>query len=186
MSAEGMSWGCVTGRFQPLHRQHVELFSRAAEQHDGLVVAITNPDPTSMRPEEASAHRHLAEANPFSYFERARMIQVAIGSEVHGRPVTIVPFDLMKPEVWHGYVPVEAVQYVRRRGPWEEEKAARLRAAGYRVVRVEPSAGPDVSATAVRQLLRESPSAPLDDVPPSVAAVLPALVARWHRDAARP
>ena len=36
--------GCVTGRFQPVHEQHLELFGIALAECAHQIVAVTNPD----------------------------------------------------------------------------------------------------------------------------------------------
>ena len=36
---------CVTGRFQPVHHQHLDLFEIALREAGYLIVAVTNPEP---------------------------------------------------------------------------------------------------------------------------------------------
>ena len=150
---------CVTGRFQPVHADHLRLFRLALVACSRLVVAVTNPDPGTRRPESASAHRHLDEANPFTYFERLELLTAALGSsegvgpEIAAR-VRIVPFDLGRPDHWPHYVPFSAVQYIGVYGPWEREKSRRLAAAGYRVVEVAGDERTRRTSTAIRQALR--------------------------------
>ncbi len=146
---------CVTGRFQPVHADHLRLFLRALADGDRLLVAVTNPDPGARRPEPASEHRHRAEANPFTYFERLELLTAALAGEgVAPERVRVVPFDLGRPEHWPGYVPLRAVQYVGVHGPWEQEKVRRLRAVGYAVVEVAGESGERRSSSAVRAALR--------------------------------
>src|ERR1700758_3300621 len=95
---------CVTGRFQPVHRQHLELFLEALATSDRLIVAITNPDPGARQPRAESAHRHLPESNPFTFWERLRMVRAALaGAGVTDDSVDVVPFPLHRPEVWPHY-----------------------------------------------------------------------------------
>jgi nicotinamide-nucleotide adenylyltransferase len=141
---------CVTGRFQPVHDDHLRLFRIALAERGRLIVGVTNPDPASRRPEPASAHRHLPESNPFTFAERVELIVAALGAD----EARFVPFDLARPEGWARAVPLGAVQYVGRHGPWEAEKARRLAAAGYRVVEVEPPPGARRSGTAIREAMR--------------------------------
>ena len=65
----------VTGRFQPVHHQHLELFALALAEHDHLVVAVTNPDSGARHEAATSTHRHTDAANPFTYFERLRLLR---------------------------------------------------------------------------------------------------------------
>lgn len=154
---------CVTGRFQPVHQDHLALFRVALAAGGRLIVAVTNPDPGARRQEAASEHRHRAHANPFTFLERLELLMAALGAEEElGRDgaaqVRIVPFDLTRPEHWSHYVPLSAVQYVGVHGPWEQDKADRLAAAGYRVVQV-PGHHPQPrrSSTAIRAAMRTGP-----------------------------
>lgn len=170
--------GCVTGRFQPLHRQHVELFGIALSRCDRLVVAITNPDPGSRRPEASSAHRHREDANPLTYYERAVLVGAALAEEGWaGRAVT-VPFDLTRPEHWPAYVPLGARHFVRAFSGWEREKAARLAAAGYPVTVLDGDPAQKLSATLVRELLATGDDRWVEHVPPATVELLRAFLPR--------
>lgn len=162
---------CVTGRFQPVHRQHVELFEIALRDADHLVVAITNPDAGARRVETASAHRHLAESNPFSYFERARMIAAALRQAGLTDRTTIVPFDLTRPQSWSEYVPLHARQVVRAYSEWERHKARALGDAGYAVTLLDGQPATKISATDIRARLLDGASC-ADLVPDAVARML--------------
>jgi|tagenome__1003787_1003787.scaffolds.fasta_scaffold20158814_2 cytidyltransferase-like protein len=158
-SVPSESLACVTGRFQPVHADHLRLFRLALDACDQLVVAVTNPDPGARRQEPACAHRHRGEANPFTYFERVELLTAALGSaegvgEERAARVRIVPFDLGRPAHWPHYVPLCAVQYVGVYGPWEREKSRRLAAGGYRVVEVSGDERTRRTSTAIRQALR--------------------------------
>lgn len=172
--SEPAGLACVTGRFQPVHTQHVELFEIALRDADHLVVAITNPDPGARREEAASAHRHRSSANPFTYFERVRLLAAALG-ELAGR-TTIVPFDLTRPEHWAGYVPLHARQVVRAYGDWERHKARLLAGAGYPVTLLDGDPARRVSASEVRARLAGGTgweSLVPDAVVPVLRALLP-------------
>ncbi|WP_028936179.1 adenylyltransferase/cytidyltransferase family protein [Pseudonocardia spinosispora] len=124
---------CVTGRFQPVHAQHLELFEIALNDADGLIVAITNPDLGARHREVTSDHRHRRSANPFTYYERARLLAAALAARGLTERTTIVPFDLTRPEHWPEYVPLHARQLVRAYSDWERHKARLLADAGYPV-----------------------------------------------------
>lgn len=146
--------GCVTGRFQPVHRQHVDLFGIVLRDCAHLIVAVTNPDQAARRAEPTSAHRHTDAANPFSYFQRARLLAAALRGAGMADRGTVVPFDLTRPVAWPDYVPLGARQYVRVYSDWERDKAARLAAAGYPVTVLEGVAEAKVEATEVRRRWR--------------------------------
>lgn len=144
---------CVTGRFQPVHLQHVELFELALRPGGRLVVAITDPDPGARRPEPDAGHRHTPAANPFTYFERAGLVATALAGRGLLERATIVPFDLTRPQHWPLYVPLAARHLVRAFGAWERRKAERLAAAGYAVTVIDGDPAAKLSATEVRRRL---------------------------------
>ena len=145
-----MSLGCVTGRFQPVHGQHLALLELALADCGHVVVAVTNPDSRARRPEAASAHRHTPGANPFTYFERALLLQAALAEWGHAGETTVVPFDLTRPELWPEYVPVTARQFVRAYGDWEREKARRLTLGGYSVTLLDGDPAGRLSSSDIR------------------------------------
>ena len=169
------SLACVTGRFQPVHGDHLRLFELALGSCDRLVIGVTNPDPGTLRVEPGSDHRHLGAANPFTFYERLELLTAALGPRVAGQ-VLIVPFDLGRPEQWASYVPLRAVQYVGVYGPWEREKARRLAAGGYQVVEVAGDERTRRTSTAIRAALRTGQGWQAL-VPPTTVGPLTALLA---------
>lgn len=168
---------CVTGRFQPVHRQHLELFEIALANCDHLVVGITNPDAGARHQEPTSAHRHTLEANPFTYLERARLLGAALAEKGMTSRVTIVPFDLTRPEVWGEYVPMDARQYVRAYSGWERQKATWLGDAGYPVTVLDGIVEAKVSGVDIRRLLADGRGWQ-DQVPAGTIPLLDELLAR--------
>ncbi|MEX2533103.1 MAG: adenylyltransferase/cytidyltransferase family protein [Nitriliruptoraceae bacterium] len=124
---------CVTGRFQPVHLQHVELFLRALDEADRLIVAITNPTVESYATQDASLHRNQAEANPFDVATRTRLLAASLTDAGIAAVTSIVAFDIFVPDTWEEIVPLDVTQVVRVYSPWEAEKVVRFRAAGYPV-----------------------------------------------------
>ncbi len=147
-------FGCVTGRFQPVHGQHLSLFAIALQRCQHLLVAITNPDSSACEVEPTSMHRHTAEANPFNYFERCRLIEAALRERGWRDRCTLVPFDLRRRDLWPQYVPLMAQQFVRAYSDWEREKARRLQEAGYAVVLIDGDPQAKQSASNIRDSLR--------------------------------
>jgi nicotinamide mononucleotide adenylyltransferase len=182
-----ISTAAVTGRFQPVHAQHLELFALALAEHDRLVVAVTNPDTGARHTAATSAHRHTAEANPFTYYERVRLLGAALAAEGLADRTVVVPFDLTRPERWAEYVPRTAVHYVRAYSAWEIDKAERLAAGGYAVVVVDGDPAAKVDATTIRAHLFDGSDDGSDDgsgddtwpalVPPATVPVLAELLA---------
>lgn len=144
------SLGCVTGRFQPLHRAHVELLLLVAARHDHLVVGITNPDPSTHAAEPASESRHEAAANPFTYYERYRFVHASLTEAgLVPQRFSIVPFPLHQPDLWYSYVPRDALQYVRIYSPWEQRKVELLQS-HYTVEVIEPDEPKAMSSSDIR------------------------------------
>jgi nicotinamide-nucleotide adenylyltransferase len=171
------SLGCVTGRFQPVHDQHLELFEIVLAQCDHLVVAMTNPDVGARRFEAASAHRHTPWANPFNYFERACLLEAALRERGLAERATIVPFDLTQPAHWPEYVPLSARQFVRIYGAWEREKVRLLQSEGYPVVVLEGDPSRRISASVIRAALQADDDGWHALVPPATLPLLAALLA---------
>jgi cytidyltransferase-like protein len=184
----GGSLGCVTGRFQPVHDDHLQLFRTALTDCDRLIVGVTNPDPGTRRALPGSDHRHRPDANPFSYYERLVLLTAALAAEGPAAQlpdlVRIVPFDLARPEQWPHYVPLSSAQYVRVYGTWEREKARRLAAGGYRVVEVPGDERTQRTSTAIRAALRAGAGWERL-VPPATVEPLRALLAQ-RREAGVP
>ncbi|WP_243741770.1 cytidyltransferase [Actinomycetospora succinea] len=160
----------MTGRFQPVHDQHLELFALALAAHDHLVVAVTNPDTGARHVASTSTHRHTDEANPFTYFERTRLLTAALAGAGMADRATVVPFDLTRPALWPEYVPRHAVQYVRTFSAWETDKAGRLADGGYEVVVVDGDPATKLDAAAIRAAFRDDSWPSL--VPPATVPVL--------------
>lgn len=167
---------CVTGRFQPVHAQHLELFDIALREADHLIVAVTNPDPGSRHEERTSAHRHLGSANPFTYYERVRLLQAALAGAGLTSRTTIVPFDLTRGEHWADYVPLHTRHLVRAYSDWERHKARLLSDAGYQVSVLDGDPATKLSSSDIRDRIGHGhPWAAL--VPPAVVPVLTGLLA---------
>ena len=117
-------FGMIHGRFQPFHNGHWEYLELAEARCETLLIGITNPDPAQIAEESTSEHRHRAESNPFTYFERLRMIREALNdSSVDAGRVIIIPFPVNLPERWRFYVPRDVVHYVRVFSAWEQTKS---------------------------------------------------------------
>ncbi|MCA1716797.1 MAG: adenylyltransferase/cytidyltransferase family protein [Actinobacteria bacterium] len=162
-------WGCVYGRFQPFHDGHLEYVLRAWQRCERLIVGITVADPTAVRKEDASPHRHEPASNPFTYFERLQMIRDTLLAEgLKARDFGIVPFPVHDPGLIGHYVPEGTTHFVRVYSRWEEEKVRRLRDEGFPVEVLDPGEEKKVSGIQVRCLMRES--LPWDHLVPRCAA----------------
>jgi cytidyltransferase-like protein len=162
----------IHGRFQPFHNGHLEYLRGAAERSDDVLVGITNPDPTRIRPEPADPERHLPASNPYTYWERQLMVKAAAGDlGLDPESLHVIPFPVNEPELWKAYVPEGVTQYLRLFSEWGGEKLARFQDAGYDVVVLDEGAEKQVSGSQVRAALREGGDWEAL-VPPGVAEVL--------------
>ena len=170
--------GMVHGRFQPFHIGHLEYLRGAADRCEELFVGITNPDPERIRPEASDPLRHLPESNPYTYVERLLMVKAAAqDAGIELSRLHVIPFPVNEPELWHAYVPGDAVQFIRLFSDWGGTKLERLREAGFEVVVLDEGAAKEVSGADVRAALRDD--ADWESlVPPGVAAVLKRLERR--------
>lgn len=161
----------VHGRFQPFHDEHLAYARWAAAEHPGdrLVVGITNADAAHTERTDADPKRHRPRHNPFSYYERHRMIDAALSGADVDAAVSVAPFPINRPELWDAYAPDEAVHYVNVLEPWHERKCEHLRERG-RTVR-EKRGTRTISGSDIRQdMAAGEPWA--DRVPGPVAAFI--------------
>lgn len=169
-------WPCVVGRFQPFHRDHLSLVERAAADGGGVIVAVTNAETSWRVPVAEASHRHLAEANLFTYWQRVEMVLAATSDILARDRLRITPFPIHDPDAWDAYLPVGTECWVRDRGPWEQEKI-RLLSNRY-AVRSLDAVTDEVTGSDIRRRLVAGDESWCDDVPPSVAA----LICKWRRD----
>jgi nicotinamide-nucleotide adenylyltransferase len=146
-------------RGQPFHNDHLAYVLAGLSLAEHLIVGITNPDPTAVREEPTSPHRHLEEANPYTYFQRMRMIELSLGVRgIPRRAVSITPFDPTDQAHWPHYLPPAntVTQYVRLFSTWEDRKADLFRSYGFAVHVLDRRGPKEMSATQVRELIRSN------------------------------
>lgn len=162
----------IHGRFQPFHNGHLEYLRATYDLCETLLVGITNPDPAQIAQDETNQHRHRADANPFTFFERYRMIREVLMDE--GIPLEramIIPFPVNFPDRWRYYLPPDAAHFVRVFSDWEQRKVDRLRDGGYRVDVLHPGATKTIEASEVRRRMNAGERWE-DLVPPGVSRVI--------------
>lgn len=164
------SWGCVIGRFQPFHRDHLSLARAVRDSGLRLIVAITNAEPSWRVPTDEAPHRHTSEANPFSYWQRAELVRAAVRSLGIAGEVRVTPFPIHEPSLWSSYLPEETECWVRARGPWESRKMRDL-ALHFRV-RSVPAVTGEVSGTSIRERIRTGDRSWTHDVPAEVSTLI--------------
>jgi nicotinamide-nucleotide adenylyltransferase len=128
----------VHGRFQPFHNEHLAYVREGLDRASGyLVVGITNPFPAS-HPEggfSGDDHRHDPDANPYTFLQRARMVQLSLAAEgVDLSTVLVIPLDLDRLDRCSAFA-AEVEQLVNVQEEWDEEKCVRFADAGFSVIR---------------------------------------------------
>jgi nicotinamide mononucleotide adenylyltransferase len=170
--------GVIHGRFQIVHLDHLKylLSGKALCRH--LVVGITNPDPLLTVADAADPARSLPAANPLTYYERAVLIRLALGEAGMAlSEFTIVPFPINRPELYHCYLPLDAVFFLSIYDGWGAKKREFFQKSGLNVcvLRDVPIDQKGISATSVREaIINSQPWEHL--VPESVAAQMK----RWN------
>lgn len=126
--------GVIHGRFQMLHKGHMEYLLAGKERCRHLVIGICNPDKGLTKYSDANPHRSLLLSNPLTYFERFQMIKGSLlESDVLLEEFDIVPFPINYPELLPNYAPQDAKYYMTIYDQWSMEKKSSLEALGCRV-----------------------------------------------------
>ena len=148
----------VCGKFQPFHNDHLAYVLAAFDVGERVIVGITNPDVSMTRYEEADPKRSLPESNPFSYYERYRMIEESLSDcRLPRDRFDIVPFPVNRLELLPSYLPKNAVILVTLYAddPWLVERQAKLKAAGWSTYVLWERPAKVLTASSVRELIRE-------------------------------
>lgn len=125
--------GVIHGRFQLLHNDHLKYLLAGKERCGHLVVGITNPDPSLTKHDAADNSRSDQAANPFTYYERYLMVGAAlVESGLEREEFSVVPFPINFPNLYHYYVPLDAVFYLTIYDQWGEKKLALFENEGLR------------------------------------------------------
>jgi len=170
------SWakeGCVHGRFQPFHLEHLE-YALAAKGHcDYLWIGITQYDLDDLGAGTAEQHRTQRSSNPMTYLERVQAISASL--QEAGIPVEeygFTPFPIDAPQKLSQFVSTEVICFTTICEPWNEIKIERLRSLGYKVHVLWERMQKQYSGTEIRRLIESGSSDWHEMVPPSVVKVI--------------
>lgn len=152
-------YALALGRFQPLHLQHLTYLLATAERADHLIVGITNPTRTLPPESPFAPHRTAPEANPFSYFDRYRMIRdTLVDADIPLSRFTIVPAALGSSELLDTLPPpTDLICCITINDIWGKEKQRMLEEAGIEVeVMWERIDDPElITGTMIRQRISD-------------------------------
>jgi nicotinamide-nucleotide adenylyltransferase len=166
-------YGVVHGRFQPLHNGHVHYILEGLKLCDRLIIAVTNADPTLIKPEESDIKRGLPSYNPFTFFERYMMIEKTLIEEQYIKPsrfmVTTLPIH--DEDLWKYYLPPSAVLYVNVTSEWDSVKLERMQKSNFKVKKIGDQRFEGINGTQIRQkMIKEGNWSNL--VPKSVESII--------------
>lgn len=165
--------GVVLGRFQPLHLGHMEYLARAKERCRRLFIGVTNPDSGSRIHSDTDPDRSKAENNPFSYVERALMIEASLLDEGWSpSDFFLIPAPIREPEKLLAYIPSPAstIAFITVYDAWGDQKAGEMRDLGYEVDVMWRRSHSDrlTSGTEIRKLMRAG--APWEHLAPAAVS----------------
>lgn len=174
---EGERLGIVLGRFQPIHMGHTEYFRAAREKCSRLVIGITNPDLQDLIDAPEDRARSTVGNNPYTYFQRATMVEAACLDDGWDRSDFVVvpaPINTLSRLPQYLPPPEEAAFFVTIYDEWGEAKKRKLEELGYDVVTLWRRSMSErlTSGTSIRAQLFTGADEWEQFVAPSVAALL--------------
>ena len=122
------------GRFQPLHKGHMEYLLAAKAECDFLWIGITQYNIRSLLDNPVDHRRTRPQDNPLTYFERVQLIMDALVEEgVRREEFGTLPFPIEAPEQLSDFLSTDLVVFTTVYDDWNRHKIRVLEAAGYEV-----------------------------------------------------
>jgi cytidyltransferase-like protein len=148
----------VHGRFQPVHKGHVEYLLAAMEKCDFVYVGLTQLVRSRLVDISTTAH-HRAElaSNPLTFFERHGLVREALLENGVSRDrFEVLPFPIEDDRALAEFLPISVPVLTTVYDDWNREKIRRLKAAGYHVEILWERSTKDYVGSTVRQLITEN------------------------------
>lgn len=146
--------GVIHGRFQPFHNDHLVYALEAFKRRDFLFIGITNPDAREMVFQASDPKRSLNITNPFTFWQRALLIQASLQEAgVPPDKFCVVPFPINHTELLKHYVPLDARFYMTIYDDWGRHKYDLLSSLGLdvEVMWERDLAQKGITGTSIRQ-----------------------------------
>lgn len=142
--------GCIHGRFQPFHNEHLEYALEALERCHFLWIGLTEPFPDKSALE---SDQSAACANPLNYRERQFMITRTLVCEgIAPDRFSFIPFPLHTPDLLPDFLDPQATCFVTINDERNRQDRDVVRKSGYQIeVLYERPKG--ISASDIRNLL---------------------------------
>ena len=140
-----------------LHKDHLTYLLAGKKRCRHLVIGITNPEPALTAEDAADRQRSRIEANPFTYFERYRMVYAAMrGAGVEHDRFSIVPLPINFPDRYKFYVPLDAVFFLTIYDDWGEKKLKMFQDLGLKteILWRRPLSEKGLSSSTIRELIK--------------------------------
>ena len=164
--------GCVHGRFQPFHLEHLEYVIAAAKRCQFLTVGITQYDIRALDG-GGNDHRIQRKSNPLTYFERVTLIAACLETVGLSRNcINFAPFPIDSSTQIPDFVDSSSTFYTTICEPWNKEKVSRLQQLGLRVEVLWERAQKKYSGQEVRDSLMSGDDKWRSMVHPTVAKLL--------------
>ena len=152
-----MKIGVIHGRFQVLHKGHMEYLLAGKSKCDFLYIGITNPDPKLTLLSDKDQNRSSPDSNPLTYYERFQMIKTSLlEAGISWQEFDIVPFPISFPEMIKYYIPVDSLFFISIYDDWGWHKYNKLNTLGFEieVLWVRELSEKITSGSEVRDLIR--------------------------------
>ena len=170
----------VHGRFQPFHNGHLSYVLCALERTQHLHVGLTRLDsqkysrgPGNVR---AGLHSEEDQNNPFSFFQRLKLVEAGIISAGIARErFTIIPFPIETPDRLASFFPRSGICFTTIKDEWNQKKIEILQGEGFKVEvleDVEKHGFAYASGTQIRGWAQSGNIGWLDAVPEGVRRLL--------------
>lgn len=169
--------GCVHGRFQPPHLEHLEYIQEALKRTEFLTIGITQPNSVRLDECNADPHRAWPSENPMTYDERCDCIQAMLAAQgVDQDRYEFIPFPIDRPVDLLAALDSDVVCFTTIRDHWNLKKISILESLGFSVeVLWDKLNVKGISGTEIRQRIRFGDDTWRSDVHPAVVDRLEAL-----------
>lgn len=167
--------GCVHGRFQPFHKDHLQYVLSAKERCKFLWIGITKYNRRQCLDENSTSnHREDLDANPYTYSQRLLMIkQSLISNGIDRSEFEFIPFPIENPSMLCEFIEPSTICFTTVREKWNLKKINLLKKSGYKVeVLWEDYSEKIFSGSKIRPLILEGDTSWRSMVPPDVANII--------------
>lgn len=173
-SPDSLVAGCVHGRFQPPHKEHLQYIMAAKEKVNKLIIGITQPNPAALAPCDINPHRQERSSNPMSYEERCEAISLMlVESGLRENDYEFMPFPIDDSEKLSKLLSKDIICFTTIRDEWNLHKVSILKDLGYNVdVLWDKRGQAGIAGTLIRQQIRQGLNDWQNYVHPSVVDYL--------------